>query len=601
MGVLIWGAFVFSVPAQGGKAESVDRLLAEARGDVARAKCERWGAATPDTEATLREICAEAYWALADERDDETGWAAFRDLWAGTTWAERALDREARSVLRDTSPTADEGWFLELAERYMDTVPEADFVRLAANAAVRDAGSSAEAASAARRYPDHPALAGLVERYPEGFLKVTIDGRDVKVQVDPPVVIPEHLGPWVRWVLWDVQAGARPWDQAAVSLLQSWGVALGPIDQGNAGGPRVPVCHVPDVPMSETPAVEISIGSGRMYRPIGWDQGCGPDAWPVFQVHAPLGLRAVSLRPGHQVDLQHLPDAPDVRRWFPADTGGVPMLDDGAILRSAGPVQLVQPIWGGAPWVTGRPPSASATPLGENLRAAGMPAGWRLERSGDGLRVSSDALSRMPAVLRNWTLPAGEVRTLPPLVQQVLGLSPAAARAERTGAAALGPGAGWQRTASGAVERTPPTNAGVAGLYGMEVAEVVASLNVISSMGLGSDRVEAFDGWRADLDTDRTPEVVIRGLIDGTPVVMVLDPIQQNSPTSATSSRLFIAPSPGVLANSSVAGTPFSFRKGDHVYMAWSGVTHTGKTTTQTSLSVVRFDGTGYVVDDFEL
>ena len=54
-------------------------------------------------------------------------------------------------------------------------------------------------------------------------------------------------------------------------------------------------------------------------------------------------------------------------------------------------------------------------------------------------------------------------------------------------------------------------------------------------------------------------------------------------------------------ADARVADMPFAFRRGDFVYLAWGGAEVLDSTTRRHFVNVVRFDGTGFVVDDLDL
>ena len=129
----------------------------------------------------------------------------------------------------------------------------------------------------------------------------------------------------------------------------------------------------------------------------------------------------------------------------------------------------------------------------------------------------------------------------------------------------------------------------------MSNQEVIYALEIVSQMGLGPDRVEAYDGWRADLDGDRIGEAVLRGRVDGEETVLVLDPISTDQLTSPIDTRLFVAPA-RVMSGRRLAAEPFAFRKGKFVYLAWISENKTDR-----YMEVIRSDGTGFVPGGFEL
>ena len=111
--------------------------------------------------------------------------------------------------------------------------------------------------------------------------------------------------------------------------------------------------------------------------------------------------------------------------------------------------------------------------------------------------------------------------------------------------------------------------------------------------------IQVIDAWKADLDVDRVPEVVLRATYEGQGIVIVVDPLEGNEITANGGWRVFASAAPRMLPNGPGVEQPFSFRKGDYVYLAWGIRKGTGPEGA--AVEVVRFDGTGFVATDYEL
>ena len=592
-----------SAPALAGKGDAIVRLVADGKIDAAQARCERWEAWDPDEEPDVRDACAQAFWPSAEARGDRATWAAFREQWSGTALAARARVEEGAATVRELPPEASEQVLLDLYEVYRGTPAADTLYKRASDAAVRDVRDATEARAVAERWPDHRELPSLVERFPEAFIQMTIEGRRVAWSVEPEVALTGDLAPTPAWVERSASGETRPWDEAVRGILLDWGLpgaAVGqlPVSQGL---PALPVCWMPDQPSGWSAGVELRVGSGRVFEPVPWDEGCGPDHWPVFLSLEGDRVRGISLRPGHVIDLQ-AGSAPAGVAGIAAQLGppqGNPVLWNGRIFQQVGGAWLVQPVSGGVPWATVTGPETGAVPLTANLRAGSIPDGWTVDSRKQPARVLSGALDRMPPALRTWTLAPGEARAVPPLVREILGLTPANATPTRSPAPALTP-TGWARLPNGAVQRTPPSGASIAGLYQLTEAETATALLAVSSVGIDAGRIQLIDAWRSDLDGDGTTERILRCLIGGEGATVVVDPIREGD-ADPKKARVFFAPTPRVQADTRPADTPFTFRKGDFTYLAWSGQEVLGPTARRTFIEVVRSDGTGFVVDDLEL
>jgi hypothetical protein len=595
--LLLIGLFA-SPAALAGREDTIRRLMLEGKTETAQERCTKWEAPTNLEEPLVREACAQAYWRQAERIDSVEGWISYALTWKGTEWATTAFSREAEAALRDLPEEADEATILDMATRYAGTKIEPELRARAIDAAYRDVKSSKAAVDVVNRYPDHPGRPGLVERFPEGFFTLTVTGRAVKWQMAPAFRLPSTLEPTLTWVAREPSGRSRPWDTAATELLIAAGVrpetiaAVQPA-AGGEEGPRLPICWVPGMPEGWTPGVELKVGKGTVFRPVGWDKDCGPEAWPIFLVTRGSAVAGLSTRPGRRVDVlgPEVADKATIRSHVKPLVGGEAVLEGGAIvLPAANLTWLYFPTSGGAAWVSNRGPSPAAQPLAA-LKGGPLSNGWRVAMEGSDLRVSSPALDRMPPALRDWRLPAGEAHVLAPFVGVMLGLSGSRAVADRSPAAELG-GNGWNRTGGG-LDRTPPAGASPAGIYVADPPQLEAALNVLASVGFKRAAIQVVDGWKADLDVDRVPELVVRATYEGQGIVFVLDPIEGSEILTTAGVRVFSSAAPRILPGGPGLEQPFSFRKGDYVYLAW-GIRQ-GSGPEGLAVEVVRSDGVGFV------
>lgn len=592
-------AVVLPGTAHAAKADAVERLLADGKVEAAQARCERWEAWGPTEETAIREVCARAFWPRAVQTNTRTDWAGYRQQWSGTRSATDALPFEAKAALAEVTPGAKEAELNNLAAFYKDTPSAEAFRGRAALAAIRDASTAAEARAVATRWAGHPDLPTLVEAFPDAFVKVNIVGRTVTWTVDPPVPLQEDLAPTIRWVARWSDGKTQLWDQTARDLLVTWGLpqaalALFPTATER---PSLPVCFTPGRPAGWGPGVELTVGKTQVFHPVPWDEGCGPDALPSFLLVDQGQVTALSLRPGHRVDLRRStqPNGRRQTRGYLSGPAGTPLLWNGQVYERLGTAWAVTPLSGGTTWATATGPDPTAVPLSGELLTGELPAGWRV----DGGQVRSSALDKLPPALRTWTLPAGTPRTVPPLVQTVLGLTADQAQPPRPPAPPL-TAKGWVRSKTGNVQRTPPRGASIAGIYQLDGANIAAALRATATIGIPPASVEVLDGWKADLDSDGVSERILRTLVDGTGTLIVVDPLTDaiRDPAAA---RVVLLEAPRVQADTRPADTPFTFRRGQFVYLAWAGQEVLGATARQSFVQVLRSDGAGYRLDDLTL
>ncbi|MEC7947846.1 MAG: hypothetical protein VX265_09785 [Myxococcota bacterium] len=604
----LFGSLAIGITAGGdaaaGKGDAVERQVAMGKLAQARERCDKLEVAAELAEAALLEACARAFLPVVEADDSAAAWAGFGERFAGSTLAERARSAEGAAVLRELSPRTAEEQLLLLAKRYVGTEAAATFSRRAADAAVRDARTADAAIRAARRYPGHPGLPVLVEAWPDAFLTVDFEDGEPRVRTDPPVVLTGEFEPRLAKVAREPGGAAEDWDVAARNVAKSWGVP-GEGAAGIAPGrdiSSVPMCWAPGQPSGWGPFLEVRVGAGSMFERLAWEDGCGPDAWPVFLTYAYGQAVGISLRPGHAVDLQAITGSTGRRhvRGFLATSDAPPRLENGRIYQETDLAWLVTPLAGGAPWVTRSGPGEKAVTLDNGIRGAGLPREWVVDTGPDSFRVVAPALDKLPPALRSWDLMPGEIRVPPPLVQALIGVQPKDARPDRPPAPVLGP-AGWKRTPGGSVLREPPDGARIAGLYAMDPDDLATARGLIRGVGFADEWVLVLDGWKADVDADADPELFLRAEVDGVGTLFAIDLVDPSSGRPGAPARVFAIETPRVKADAGLADMPFAFRRGDFVFLAWGGAEVLGSTSRRHFVNVVRFDGTGFVVDDIDL
>ena len=599
-------AIAVSTPARAGRVDTVRRLIEDTKLETAQTKCDKWAAHAIEDDIPLQEACAEAWWPVAEATDTARGWSEYRAKWQSTTWAPRAKQREAAAALRDLSEKAREDDIRMLVEQYADTESAAGLTEAMINAAIRDARTEEAARAVAEKFPEHPRLPELVARFPSAFIQVRVVDREVQLRTEPAIPLTGDFTPTTRWVAIDPSGAHELWDIAARQWLAEWGVpetVSAAVPVPTDGGPSLPLCSVPGLPPGVGPGIEVQVKDGIHVHPLSWEKGCSPDDWPAFVVLTDDRLTGISLRPGHYVDLLSPTTDGDRKsiRGYLGVPAGIPQLHDGVVLQQLGPAWIADPVAGGMPWATARPPSAQSLPLTDALRSAPIPAGWSLQPAEDGLKVAGTALASMPEALRNWTLHGNEARVVPHLVRGTFGLRADRAVSARPAAPILGPNGGWKRTPDGSVLREPPAGADIAGIRQVDADNIEAALGVAAGVGLSRDRIEPLDAWLVDVDGDGVSEVVIRAKIDREGAVIVIDPLEGKEAYTADKARVFAFAEPMVVANGRVAALPFSFRKGRFVYMAWSATEVLGRTKRAHSLVVLRTDGSGIRSESWKL
>ena len=578
---------------------TVQRLLDSDRQEDAQRKCDKWEGSSPDAPFPLREACAWSFWPEAEALGTIEGWQAYRKEWAFTTAAKAALQSEGALVLAQLDDDLTEMDLLALAKEYRNSSIEGILLQRASDVAVDRASTVEQARDVLKRYPDHPKLHELVQRFPGAFIQVETYEGVARVTIDPAITLPTRLAPAVHWVAHTSDGRLEPWDDATSSYLSDWGVPIGYVNQlpKREGRTRIPMCYGPNRPPGYGPAVGVRVGEGSLAKEADWELNCGPDATPAFITIDDDRVVGFSLMPGHVIDLRGDDAIHGNIRGEVGVSTGAPTLSNGVFYSSVGSVWVAVPASGATPWATTQGPQAPYLTMSGALQGAGLPDGWRLSLVEGGVSVTGTGAGGTDA----WELVPGDIRTLSPLVQRVLGVDLTSLRSDNA-APPLGPETGWVGTGigRGVIER-PPAGGKVAGIYGMEQNAIDVAMGCVHAIGLDKSRIEVVDGWRVDLDDDRVAEAVIRGFLDGVSVVWVVDPIEGGDPSAksrADNARVFQQKT-GLHTKGGSAeavSTPLAFRLNDHVYLAWSA--HGEDSTTVT---VVRPDGTGFTTVRFGL
>ncbi len=558
------------------RSDAVERKLIDNDYEGARKKCEKWEATDRSVEPDLREVCAKAYWPLAEAADTAAAWKAYTTSWAGTEWAETAMERLASATLRELPADASEDDLLWITDEFYDTRAAREATEMAADAAIRDVTTGEEALRAAQRYPGHAGLSAFVERYHEKFVKATITGHEVTITIEPEIKIPEYMTPTPLWVARWPGGHTQAWREVATQHLLDAGLDASQTHP-EGDGPGFPICAIAGQPEGWHAAVEIRVGTGRMYRPMPWEEGCGPETMPVVLTVSGATVSGLSLMPGHSIDLLSRGlDGRDHARAFVPSPSSAPLLSDGRLFLQSGRVWVVYPIDGGPPWLTDRAPSGQIA-LPATLVGSGPPPDFSLTRQGEELLLSG------PGVTAPWVMPQGEVRFLSPMTQKVLGVSPALLGTVQAGAPALSDVVPWAKEDSGYLTAAPPSGGRSVTLTALN-DEAIEKARLRVASGVDLDNLQIIDGWGLDMDADGQEEIFLRALVAGTGTLIVLDVHPE------LGNRIFLYASPNVGTPAAPQNRPFAFHYGGHFYLAWAGIA-----SSQASfLEVVRYAGESF-------
>lgn len=484
--------------AWAGDAESVQNLLAKEKVEAAQRRCERLSAFLPETEPALREVCAKAMLPKAQAADTFTGWVRFRDAWAGTTSAELARRNEARVRLAALGPEALEIAYTAFLEDYPDTPASAEATDLRAKAAVRGIDDLDEARRVARTYPGTEGLLEAIRPWFAGFLTATVDGDGIVVTLEPEIPI-EGSTPQATFAA-RTDDVVQPWDDAALAHLQRHGLSEDQARLLLPGGGSYPPCSLPDL----TLGAQVVHGPLEAFVPLTVD--CGGDS-PGFVSLRDGRVVGLALAPGPGIRLAGADGSAVLLHGRDASRAEVPLLGEvreeaiplGTVVgRQVGPGWMLHPLAGGLPWyvLAGPPPSAQPIPVGHG--SGPLPPGVSLVADSTGVRVEK---AGSPSFLR--TLPAGTVRALSPLYQELSSLHDERKVFDRQTLAEL--------PAEGLPE-------------GEEAPEVDEERRATVTDFLGRFGITPRALWSVPLRGDVAPEVAFAGTLAGTPVFGIVDP-----------------------------------------------------------------------------
>lgn len=507
-------ACMWSSVTLAGKADSIKQLLELGRPEVAQQKCARSGAELSSADPALRELCAEAFWSEAVQADSVTAWLRYQQTWAGTAFADDAREQEARVALRELGQDAPEHSYRGWLDQYGGTQVAARADELLVKAAIRGALDDPKAAvDVARQYPDHPDVLQLVARHPSRFLKVELDGTRPQVIVDPPLAAID--GASARWAVQFEGGAVVEWEQAVILHLEAQGLDRPTIERlGDDERPFVP-CPVDGADW--TLGVTVDIGGSPAFLRHPGPEVCR-EAWPVFAVFRGDRPIAWSDSPGRVVhfaeqDARELSGGgASVKLIGPS---GPPQIGGPATVgQPVGTLFLVTPLSGGVPYYVAQAPRLHAVTLArDTLKTIALPKGWMLAADNGivepGGAAEGTALVEAPRLAgTRWTLPAGEIRVISPVVVHALGLHRDTAADKPS--ESLPPLVRGQ----GPVGSTP---------LAVEILDRAALQGLTSELKAMAVGIRLTRAWRALLHGERT-QVVFEGDLAGEAVRGVLDP-----------------------------------------------------------------------------
>jgi hypothetical protein len=207
----------------------------------------------------------------------------------------------------------------------------------------------------------------------------------------------------------------------------------------------------------------------------------------------------------------------ETRMWTPG-TAGDPIRVAAVIGQPVGNLFLLTPMAGGMPWYVNQGPPPNALPIPVEATTTSAPLGWTLANEdgpiGPGLvsdtqvAIQSGSLGGIP-----WQVPAGEIKIMSPLVQQLTGLYAKADTFARGRSARL------------------PVLSGAAGPMGSMVVPMT-ELTPPNAAAVGRQLTGAgipiriWRAWEGKLRTGPgSTQVVFDGEIAGKPIKGLMDPM----------------------------------------------------------------------------
>lgn len=525
LAALLIGAALTPSALASARADGVRRLIDEGRIESAQAKCDRLQAHLSDTEAELREVCAEALFEKALEENSAITWVKFQKTWAGTSYVGAARDNEAAAALRALGNEAEEHQYQQFMADYKDTRYALAAEQLLADAAIRGVTNGKDAVRIAQMYPNHRNTALLIEKFLPSFLHMEMDGMDIKVSLMDGVSIPGPP-PTGSWAARFGEEAYIDWLSAAEAHLNDIGASQSFIAKAKEIG--FPPCQVPEAGWEL--GILVEVGSGKAFFPNGGIPECRGRPWPALLSYNGDRLRAISVSPEHTM---RFPDGTyeDAFLWGPSDdetrmwtpgVAGDPIRVGSVIGQPVGNLFLLTPMAGGMPWYVNQGPPPSALPIPVEANSTDIPLGWTLNNElgpiGPGsvsdteILVQSGALGGIP-----WRMPGGEVRVMSPLVQQLTGLyakNPAFDRQRQSALPVLTGDAGPMGSMAVTVNEMSQANGAAVGRQ-------------LSGAGIP---IRIWRAWEAKVGKGPgAPEIVFDGEIAGKPIKGLLDPMENGN------------------------------------------------------------------------
>jgi len=518
---LVLGALLPGL-ALAGKADGVEKLMELGKLETALVKCERLGATYSSSDQDLREICAEAYYEKAQEKNTVGAWIRFQQTWAGTSWIGPARELEGAAALRELGEGAEEHQYQSFMDRYGDTKYALKAEQMMMDAAVTGVDNAKDAVRVARKYPNHRLTPQLVEKYLTSFIRMDINGTDISVTIEPAISMPGK-SPQGKWVASYSEAVFVDWNQNAEGHLKDIGASQMFIDRakGNSAGQVFQPCQIPEAEWEL--GILVELGDTRQFFPNAGVESCKRRPWPGFTVHNHGTLDALSLGP--ELTLRFPTDpASQAFGWGPQDVdtkiyiagpSGKPILVGPVIGQKVGNLFLLHPTAGGMPWYVSQGPPPEALELPTDLKSTAIPLGWSI-KGNNGPMGPGEASDGPITILGEplggtvWDLPPGEVRVMSPLVQEITKLNRSNESLLRQRMKPVPPLTG----------RTGPK--GSSPLPFDEIPNVGQLTSDIRSFGMA---IKVKRAWQGFLGSGGGPkEVIFEGTIGGIPVKGLLDP-----------------------------------------------------------------------------
>ena len=533
------------------KSDSVRLLIAEKRYEDAQAKCTKWKAMENDAETSLREYCAQAFWPKAEEIDTISGWQEYQNQWVGTDWAKKGFEREGLVALRAIPESSPEEAYLEIVEQFSGYKVAEKALLQAGSAAIRDVESNGEARRVASIYGEHEEIMVLVNRYPEEFISVTVDGDNVmvrpKIQIGSLIRIDPHF-----WAFKEDDEVKR-WDEAVKTHLEDAGIEpvaiMRKIQNHEGSGPVFPLCPIPGTSETATVGVAVPVEENFVFEPIAWDPKCA-ESQEAIAVYSRKQLQYFSFSEDQSINLGLKKGGRKNFTSYVRRTGDA-VLFDGSIYVPVGKSFVRYPLAGSQPWLTDKPPGGLRYKLDTTLRGTGVPKGWGVQGVSGGIQIKNSASE-------DWIVPSGELRFFSPLVLDLLGMS----GFERSTQGV--PEVEWQVDASGV--STAPVGSVPIDVRKLTEEEIKSNRYHIGGAGLDPYQLNVVDGFAADLDDDRKDEEIIRAIYKDEEVVLILDTDEKFG------NRTFIYSTDHAIHGKMVAAAPFALKVEDQILFAWSGV-----------------------------